>query len=109
MKNKDKDFQNEFIYDESQNLNKSIKQDFELFHDEDNVPGSVIRVKRVVSRNGAEDWNIFCNEKNVICINGYRFNNKEKEFLRSVDGILYLINGWKSGWRSVSDFKRNLP
>ena len=97
-----------FIYDEkSGKKNAFIKQDSEFFNDEDYIPGKSVRVKRV-SNSSHEDWKIFINGDEFLILKGIRFTSREREFLRTAEGVLFIINGIKSGWKSVSEFKRQL-
>ena len=98
----------QFVYDEKGGKKGSfIKQDSEFFNDEDYVPGKSIRVKRV-SNNSHEDWRIFVNEQEALVLKGIRFTTKEREFLRTTEGVMFIINGMKCGWKSISEFKRQL-
>ena len=100
--------EDQFAYDEKAGKKGSfIKQDSEFFNDEDYVPGKSVRVKRVTS-NSHEDWKIFIDEEEALVLKGIRFTSKEKEFLRTAGGVMFVINGIKSGWKSVSEFKRQL-
>jgi hypothetical protein len=98
----------QFVYDEKSGKKSSfLKQDSEFFNDEDYVPGKSVRAKRVC-KGTCEDWKVFVNEQEVLVLKGIRFTTKEKEFLRTTEGVMFIINGIKSGWRSVSEFKRQL-
>ena len=96
-----------FSYDEKGKKGSFIKQDSEFFNDEDYVPGKSVRVKRV-SLNSHEDWKIFVNEEEVLILKGIRFTSKERDFIRTANGVMFVINGIKNGWKSVSEFKRQL-
>ena len=85
----------------------TIIKDHELFRPENHIPHKVVRVKRVTSK-GAEDWRIIEDGDTTLTLKGVRFNNKEKEFLRTPEGFRYVMDGYKKGWRSVSKFKQNL-
>jgi hypothetical protein len=98
----------QFAYDEKAGKKGSfIKQDSEFFNDEDYIPGNSVRVKRVAN-SSHEDWKIFINEQEALVLKGIRFTSKEKEFLRTTDGVMFIISGIKNGWKSVSEFKRQL-
>jgi len=98
----------QFVYDEKGGKKGSfIKQDSEFFNDEDYVPGKSVRVKRI-STNSHEDWRVFVNEQEALVLKGIRFTAKEREFLRTTEGVMFIISGIKSGWKSVSEFKRQL-
>jgi hypothetical protein len=98
---------NQFIYDEKSKKSSFIKQDSEFFNDADYVPGKSVRVKRI-STSSREDWKIFVNEQEFLILKGLRFTTKEKEFFRTTDGVMFIINGIKNGWKSISEFKRQL-
>lgn len=88
-------------------FNASLKYNNEFYKDEDNIEQKIINVHRAKLRKG-EDWEILENKKVVLILKGIRFNNKEKEFFRSVDGISFIMNGWKQGWDSVLKFKNEV-
>lgn len=105
---KDKYEIDEYVIDEDKfPRNSSLRQENELFDDDSYVPQQIISVKRVEYGKG-EDWEIFADDKIVMTIKGVRFSAKERKFLRSVEGIQFLMRGYKAGWKSVSEFKRNL-
>jgi len=95
-----------FFYDE-QSSKKSIglRQDTELFKEDDDVPGASIRVAR---KSDPEDWAIIVNGEEKLVLKGSRFTAKEREFLRTPPGILFVMDGFRSGWDSVAEFKRQL-
>lgn len=85
-------------------FNANLKYNNEFYKDEDNIKLKVISVKRRKLRKG-EDWEILENKELVLTLKGIRFNNKEKEYFRTVDGINFIMNGYKNGWDSVLKFK----
>ena len=87
------------------NLNKF---EFDLFHEEKNVPQKVIRVKRVSLPNKGEKWKFFEDNKNVFTIDGEKLTNKEKEFLRTADGINFLLSQYKEGIKSFNALKQEM-
>lgn len=87
------------------NLNKF---EFDLFHEEKNIPQKVLRVKRVSLPNKGEKWKIFENNKNVFTLEGSKLTNKEKEFLRTVDGINFLLEQYKEGIKSFNSLKQEI-
>lgn len=98
----------EYVIDEEKFYRaSSLRQETELFDDESYVPHKVVSVKRVQFGNG-EDWEIQADKKTILVLKGVRFTSKEKEFLRTVPGIQFIISGYKNGWKSVSEFKRNI-
>ena len=84
------------------------KTESDLFKDEDNIKHKVISVRRVNSKKNGESWNILENNKIIFNLPSDKFSAKEREFLRTVDGVLFLINGFKSGWNSLSKFKKEM-
>ena len=100
----------EYSVDESQSTSRSssLRQDHEFFCDEDYVPLNMINVKRVTLPSGDEDWEIYNDKTCVFILKGIRFNKKEKNFLRTPDGFRFIIDGYKSGYKSVSDFKKHI-
>ena len=103
MKNLEKD--DEYSVEDK---NTSLLKDTELFKVEDYIPHKVIRVKRVTKAKGTEDWNILEDSDVSLVLTGSRFNNKEKDFLRTPEGFKYIVDGFKKGWRSINKFKQNL-
>lgn len=85
-----------------------LKVDNELFNDADNVPQKVVNVKRVNLPRGGEDWEILENNKVSLVLKGTRFTNSEKKFLRTVEGMKFLISEYKSGTKSVVKIKEKL-
>lgn len=91
-------FQDTFIYNHN-----------EFFKDEDNIPQKSISAKLItLPKKSGYDWEILENKKVVLVLKGIRFNNDEKKFLMSVDGMKFLIEGYKQGWSSVSKFKEEI-
>lgn len=103
----DKEFDEEFFMD-GNSINIGLRIDNELFKEEDCVPQQLIQVRRIDSKKEGEVWRIFDNKKLAITIAASRFTNAEKEYLRTQNGFLYLINGYKNGWRSINKFKKNI-
>lgn len=84
------------------------KFEYDLFHDEDNKVEKIVRVKRISLPNKGERWKIFEDNKVMMIIEGSKLTNKEKEFLRSVDGVLFLINKYKEGINSFNHLKKEM-
>lgn len=84
-----------------------LKKDNELFNEEDYIVNTVVHARRISLKKG-EDWEILENNRVVLVMKGTRFTNSEKEFLRSVEGMKFLINEYKSGNKSVVKIKNNL-
>lgn len=86
-----------------------LRADNELFNEEvAKKPEKVISVKRVKLPRNGEDWEILENNKAVLCLKGTRFSNSEKEFLRTVDGMKFLMEQYKAGKKSVVKIKEEM-
>lgn len=92
-----------------QNLRYNLsKFEYDLYHEEDDVAEKVIRVKRVSLPNKGEKWKITEDNKVVFVLEGSKLTNKEKEFLRSVDGVNFLISQAKQGIKSLNALRTEL-
>lgn len=92
-----------------QNLRYNLsKFEFDLYHEELDVAEKVIRVKRVSMPNKGEKWKIFEDNKVVFVVEGSKLNNKEKDFLRTVDGVNFLISQYKAGIKSFNSLKNEI-
>lgn len=105
----DKDYKNEDTVsysDGSQTkyFNSALKNDNEFYKEADNIEQKSITVRRAKLRKG-EDWEILEDKKVILILKGVRFSNKEKEYFRTVDGIKFIMDGYKNGWRSILKFK----
>lgn len=87
---------------------KSIFGDSDLFKDESYVPNKLIQVKRVNSNKIGENWDIMENGKPVLRLKGDKFTNKEKTFLRTLEGVKFVMEGYKEGWKSLNKFKQEM-
>lgn len=84
------------------------KHEYDLYHEEDDVPTKVIRVKRFTLPNKGERWKIFEDTKVVYILEGAKLTNKEKEFLHTAAGITFLIAQYKSGITSFTALKNEI-
>src|SRR5512135_2494685 len=82
--------------------------EYDLYHEEDDKSQKVIRVKRVSMPNKGEKWKIFEDNKVMFIVEGSKLNNKEKEFLRTVDGVNFLIAQYKEGIKSFNSLKKEI-
>jgi len=73
------------------------KYEYDLYHEEDDVANKVIRVKHILTANKIERWRIMEDAKIVFTIEGAKLSNKERMFLRTVQGVNFLIKQCKSG------------
>lgn len=81
------------------------KFEYDLYHEEDDVPEKVIRVKRIGMPNKGCKWKIFEDNKAVFVVDGLKLTNKEKDFLGSVEGFNFLIAQYKLGINSFNHLR----
>ena len=92
-----------------QNLKYNLsKFEYDLYHEEDDKAEKVVRVKRVSMPNKGEKWKIFEDNKLVFTLEGTKLTNKEKEFLRSVDGVNFLLAAAKKGIKSFNALRTEI-
>ncbi len=84
------------------------KFEYDLYHEEDDKAEKVIRVKRVSMPNKGEKWKIFEDNKVMFTLEGTKLTNKEKDFLRTVDGVNFLIAQYKQGIKSFNSLKNEI-
>jgi hypothetical protein len=84
------------------------KFEYDLYHEEDDKSEKVIRVKRVSMPNKGEKWKISEDTKVMFVVEGTKLNNKEKEFLRTADGVNFLIAQYKQGIKSFNALKNEI-
>ena len=84
------------------------KFEYDLYHEEDDKAEKVIRVKRIAMPNKGEKWKIFEDNKVMFIVEGSKLNNKEKDFLRTIDGVNFLITQYKAGIKSFNALKNEI-
>ena len=84
------------------------KFEFDLYDEESNKPHKVVRVKRFSVPNKGEKWKIFEDNKVMFIVEGSKLTNKEKAFLRTVEGIGFLLSSYKKGIKSFNSLKNEL-
>ena len=84
------------------------KFEYDLYHEEDDVSNPVVRVRRFSLPNKGERWKIFEDNKVVFIIEGSKLAKKERTFLRTIDGINFVINQYKNGIKSFNSFKTEI-
>ena len=94
----------------SNNLKYNLsKFEYDLYHEEDDVSETVVGVRRFVLHNREERWKILENNKVVFTVDGTKLTGKEREFLRTSDGVNFLIKQHKNGAvRSMNNLKKEL-
>lgn len=106
---REEDDEEVFLGTESESHNfHLLKSDNELFNEEANVASKVISARRVRLPKNGEDWEILENNRVVLNLKGTRFTNPEKDFLRSIDGMKFLVAEYKAGSKSVVKLKEKM-
>jgi hypothetical protein len=88
-----------------QNLSKF---EYDLYHEEENIVSKIIRVKRVGTPARGERWKIFEDTKLIFVLDGTKVSKKEREFLRGIEGITFLIAQAKIGIKSLHGLRTEL-
>lgn len=84
------------------------KFEYDLYHEEEDVSMPVVRVKRVNMPNKGEKWKIMEDNKVMMVVEGIKLNKKECEFLRTIDGVNFLITQYKTGIKSFNALKKEI-
>lgn len=87
------------------NLNK---YEYDLYHDDDNIPGKVIQVKRMGNLKKGEKWKILKDNKAILTIDGSKLTSKERSFLYTLEGVSFLINQFKNGEPTIACLKKQI-
>lgn len=103
------DEEEDFSSDEHKNINlNNLRQETELFNDDSYVPHQLISIRYISLPKKGGDWEIMVDKKPQLLIKGIRFSKPEQNWLKTYQGMQFLINGYKLGWKSVSEFKRQI-
>lgn len=70
------------------------KFEYDLYHEDNDIPQPAIMVRRI-EINNEEKWNVMIDNKILFVIEANEFVEQIK-FLRSVDGVKFLINEVKN-------------
>jgi hypothetical protein len=80
----------EFKEIESTGKYLSSKYDYDLYNEEDNKKMPMVRIQRhFVKKTMEEKWKFYENTKKTIEIDSQDLSEKEKDFLRKPEGILF--------------------
>jgi len=113
---KNNDVINSSITDEFKESNSKYtlsKFERDLYYEEDNIIEKIIRIRRYPSStNKEEKWKLFEDNKVMLTIESEELTKKEKKFLRSVEGVVFLIKKYKLGLNSsdllIKEIKNNI-
>lgn len=84
------------------------KYEYDLYKEEDDIAQKVIRVKRFSMPNKGEKWKIFEDNKVIFILEGTKLTGKEKDFLRTVEGVNFLIKQFKNGIKSFNSLRKEI-
>jgi len=84
------------------------KADFELYDETKAMPASVFRVKRMSSAAKGERWRFMKNEELQFVLEGSKLSKKECMFLRTVEGVNFLVAEFKIGFKSFNELRSRL-
>ena len=84
------------------------KFEYDLYHEEDDKTEKIIRVKRFSLPNNGEKWKIFEDNKVIFIIEGSKLTKKERNFLRTISGVNFLIHQYKLEIKSFNQLKQEL-
>lgn len=90
------------------NPTKLNKYDFDLFDDSKAKPAPVVRIKRLNSSTKGERWRVMENDEVKFVLEGNKLSKKEREFIRTLDGVNWLIAEYKVGFKSFNELKGRL-
>jgi hypothetical protein len=84
----------EFIELKDQGTTKFVtnKFDHDLFDETKHTVQKVLSIKRVSSPNHGERWKIIEDSKIIFIVDGNKLTKKEKEYLRTPEGVSFLLS-----------------
>ncbi len=101
--------QNSTISDDfkEQNIKYTLsKREDDLYHEEDDIAGKVLRIKWIKLPNKGNRWKILDESNKVLfVVEGSKFGKKEQAFLHTLEGFNFLIQQFKRGIKSVHALK----
>lgn len=101
-----------FLSDEIKETNSTKfnlnKYEYDLYHDDDNVPGTVIQVKKMGNLKKGEKWKVLKDNKLALTIDGTKLTSKERSFLYTPEGISFIISEFKKGVPTITSLKKQI-
>lgn len=86
----------EFKDTESTGKYLSSRYDYDLYNEEDNKKMPMVRIQRhYVKKTSEEKWKFYENTKKIMEIDSLELTDKEKDFLRTPNGILFCLKKYK--------------
>jgi len=99
------------LYGDSFSINMDLNQHFSRYEDplwdesEEEIKSSLIEVKRVDSKDKCI-FNIIKNGKLSCTIDCSKLTKRQVEFLKTIEGMLFMLNSFKNGVKNLSEFKK---
>lgn len=84
------------------------KFEYDLYHEEDDVSETVVRVKRVSMPNNGEKWKVMHDNKVTFIIESTKISKKEREYLQTIEGFNFILAQAKVGIKSLNSFRTEL-
>lgn len=84
------------------------KIDADLFDESKAVAQPVVRVRRSSSLTKGERWKIFLNDELHFTLEGDKLLKRECVYLRSLEGVNWLIQQFKAGFHSPHELQLRL-
>jgi hypothetical protein len=84
------------------------KFDYELYDESKATPNTVVRIKRIGSIDKNEKWRIIEDGELKFILEGEKLLKKECAFLRTVEGLNWLIAEYKIGFKSLNELRTRL-
>lgn len=78
------------------------KAEQDLYHEEDDVVCKIIQVKRFDLPNNGERWKILEDSNPVIVLEGIKLSVTEKNFLKTSEGLNFIISSYKKGAKTLA-------
>jgi hypothetical protein len=86
----------------------SLRSNDELFDDEKCVVHSLVSVRRTKSSKNGENWKVLEDGRVSLIIRGKQLNKHDREFLRGVEGVRFVISEYKAGNKSALKLKKKI-
>src|SRR5208282_4877737 len=84
------------------------KFEYDLYHEEDDISETVVRVKRVSMPNKGEKWKVMHDNKVTFIIESTKISKKEREYLQTIEGFNFILARAKTGIKSLNSFRTEL-
>jgi len=78
----------------------------DLFDENKNIIEDVFRVKHSSTPKRGEKWKIFRNDEIVVELDGSKLPKKYCEFLRSLDGVRWLLTKAKTNMKDIKNISK---